>query len=86
MEASSRVASVSPLHKDVVPEDLPDTLIAAQHALAPPIANLPDDSELTPSLPTILVQARRNHHVALASSLAVVGVISTFVTISLLNR
>ncbi|QQS22148.1 hypothetical protein IPM09_01225 [Candidatus Saccharibacteria bacterium] len=86
MEASSRSLSVIPLHDNVVPDDLPDTLIAAQHALAPPIANLPDDSEVTPSLPSMLMQARRNHHIALTSSIAVAGIVTTFVTISLLGR
>ncbi len=85
-EASARAKFVHPVHDGVIPDDLPDTLIAAQHALAPAIANMSNDSEATPRQPVEYLQERANHRVALASSIAVVLILSTLVSVTLLNR
>jgi hypothetical protein len=84
--ASARPKFVSPMHEGVAPDELPDTLVAAQHALAPAIANLPTDSESTPHVPSASLEARANHRIALACSIVVILILGTLVSVSVLTR
>ena len=76
LEASTRQRTLEPVHQDIVPDDLPDEVIATQHLMQPAIANIPIDSELTSSLGTQQQIDKKNHRFALAVSLVTVGIVA----------
>jgi len=47
LAASSRKTVITPIHEDIYADEESDELIATQHTLAPPIANIPSDTEAT---------------------------------------
>ena len=75
LEASTRQITLEPLHDDVAADDLPDEVIATQHLVQPAIANIPIDTELTPSLAMQQRIDNKNHRFALAISLVTVAVV-----------
>lgn len=53
-QAETKKLTLQPLHSDITPDALEDTQIAAQHVIAPAIANIGNDTEESTSriLPT----------------------------------
>lgn len=45
--ASNRRITVRPIHEEITPEDQPDAVVAAQHILSTPPANIDIDTERT---------------------------------------
>jgi hypothetical protein len=75
LEASSRQATIAPIHDDLAPDEKSDELVATEHILASPIANIPTDSEST----TAYIQTisdRKVHHFALTVSISVAAVLT----------
>lgn len=75
LAASSRKTVITPIHEDIYADEESDELIATQHTLAPPIANIPSDTEATTAYTDAGAQTgQKTHRLALIIS-ACVGVI-----------
>ena len=85
LAASNRQLTLNPMHDDVIAEDEPDDLIASKHILEPPIANITTDTEATVAV-AVARQEKANHHIALASSVAVMAIVGTITVLSFLAK
>jgi len=84
MEASTRQKSVTPIHDDVIADDLPDEIIANQHIVQGPLANAANDSEATVGGPGSAIAPERHHHFILVLcgiTVAIITALTVFVCI-----
>lgn len=85
LEASTRQKNVTPIHDDVVADDLPDELIVNQHIVQGPLANASNDSEVTVgSSDTSAPRKHGEHHFILSLCLitiAIIAALSAFIYI-----
>jgi hypothetical protein len=86
LAASTRVLTLAPVHDDITPEDEPEELVANQHIIQPPIANIPTDAEVTLASNTALAHEQANHHLALAASIAIMLIVGSVTVVSFLSR
>lgn len=85
LEASTRQKNVTPIHDDVVADDLPDELIVNQHIVQGPLANATNDSESTVGSNSATTPIKHtDHHFILSLCLitaAIIAALSIFVYI-----
>lgn len=83
--ASNRQLTLNPVHDTVVVEDEPDELVANRHIIGPPLGNIASDSETTVAA-AVLKQERVNHHIALITSIVVMGIVGAATVLSFLAK
>ena len=85
LEASTRQKNVTPIHDDVVADDLPDELIVNQHIVQGPLANATNDSEATVGSSDASKPLKHNDHHFILSlcliTIAIIAALSVFVYI-----
>lgn len=90
LAASSRKTVITPIHEDIYADEESDELIATQHTLAPPIANIPSDTEATTAYTDANTQAgqktQKNHKLALIISACAGVVLIALATVFILTR
>lgn len=90
LAASSRKTVIAPIHEDIYADEESDELIATQHTLAPPIANIPSDTEATTAYTDANTQAgqktQKNHKLALIISACAGVVLIALATVFILTR
>lgn len=77
--AMTRQLTVSPIHEDVVPDDLADAEISGGHAAEPALANLPTDMEATVASPSGVSAIEAPRHAYRRMAL-VVGIMAAIMT------
>jgi len=80
-EASARQKSVAPIHDDIVAEDLPDEVIANQHIVQGPLANVANDSEATVGGSRGVVAPEHHHHFILMLCGITIAIITVLIYI-----
>ena len=90
LAASSRKTVIAPIHEDIYADEESDELIATQHTLAPPIANIPSDTEATTAYTDANTQAgqktQKTHKLALISGTCAGVVLIALATVFILTR
>lgn len=86
LAAATRQLTLSPVHANVIPDDIPDELLANQRIMQGPIANIPIDAEVTLTAVQIRVHDRSNHRLALAVSIGVMSMLGCIVFIAFTSR
>ena len=90
LAASCRKTVITPIHEDLYADEESDELIATQHTLAPPIANIPSDTEATTAYTDANTQAgqktQKNHKLALIISACAGVVLIALATVFILTR
>ena len=89
LAASSRKTVITPIHEDIYADEESDELIATQHTLAPPIANIPSDTEATTAYTDANAQAGQNqktHKLALIIGTCAGVVLIALATVFILTR
>ena len=90
LAASSRKTVITPIHEDIYADEESDELIATQHTLAPPIANIPSDTEATTAYTDANTQAgqktKNTHKLALIVGTCAGVVLIALATVFILTR
>lgn len=90
LAASSRKTVITPIHEDIYADEESDELIATQHTLAPPIANIPSDTEATTAYTDASTQAgqktQTTHKLALIIGTCAGVVLIALATVFILTR
>lgn len=90
LAASSRKTVITPIHEDIYADEESDELIATQHTLAPPIANIPSDTEATTAYTDANTQAgqktQKTHKLALIIGTCAGVVLIALATVFILTR
>lgn len=87
LAASSRKTVITPIHEDIYADEESDELIATQHTLAPPIANIPSDTEATTAYTDANTQAgQKTHRLALIMSACAGVVLIALATVFIMTR
>lgn len=87
LAASSRKTVITPIHEDIYADEESDELIATQHTLAPPIANIPSDTEATAAYTDAGTQTgQKNHRLALIISACAGVILVALATVFMLTK
>lgn len=87
LAASSRKTVITPIHEDIYADEESDELIATQHTLAPPIANIPSDTEATTAYTDANTQVgQKTHKLALIIGTCAGVVLIALATVFILTR
>ena len=90
LAASSRKTVITPIHEDIYADAESDELIPTQNTLAPPIANIPSDTEATTAYTDANTQAgqktQKTHKLALIVGTCAGVVLIALATAFILTR